>query len=99
MTLLTRRISTGLALTLAFGAMAVSGAQARPNLDPPQSNNPSPQTSVRVVRVVEDSGFDWGDAAIGAGGTAGLIAIGVGATFVTGGRQSRRSSPRPARVG
>jgi hypothetical protein len=98
MTVLTHRTGTGLALALALGALTAPGAQARPNLDPPSVNN-SPPASIRVVHVADHSGFDWSDAAIGAGGMVGLIAIGAGATLAADGRRSRRSSPRPARVG
>jgi hypothetical protein len=35
----------------------------------------TPSTTVEVVRVVEPKGFDWGDAAIGAGIAAVAIAV------------------------
>ena len=36
--------------------------------------------ATRVVKVVERGGFDWGDAAIGAGVVAGLVLVGTGLT-------------------
>jgi hypothetical protein len=95
---LTHRISTALALALALGAMTAPGAQARSDR-PPASKTPAQPAAVRVVRVTDHTGFDWGDAGIGAGGMAGLIAIGVGATLAGGDRRSRINSPRTARGG
>jgi hypothetical protein len=110
MTVATHRISTVLPLALALGAITAPGAEARLDLNPParavHASQPAPvraphasePPSVRVVRVAGSSGFDWGDAGIGAGGMAGLIAIGVGASLAGAGRRSRGGSPRPARV-
>jgi hypothetical protein len=50
---------------------------------------------VRVVTVTTDSGFDWGDAGIGAGGLLALAAIGAGAAVATGHRPGRRQLPQP----
>jgi hypothetical protein len=50
---------------------------------------------VRVVTVRADSGFDWGDAGIGAGGLFALAAIGAGAAVATGHRPGRRQLPQP----
>jgi hypothetical protein len=50
---------------------------------------------VRVVTVPADSGFDWGDAGIGAGGLLALAAIGAGAAVATGHRPGRRQVPQP----
>jgi hypothetical protein len=97
---LSHRISTGLSLALALGAIAAPVAQARFDLNPtatPVTASAAP--AVRVVHVANSSGFDWGDAGIGAGGMVGLIAIAVGATLAAGGRRSRSSSTRPARAG
>jgi hypothetical protein len=40
--------------------------------------------------VTHDTGFDWGDAAIGAGGAIALLLVGGGATYATTARRSRR---------
>ena len=34
--------------------------------------------ATRVVKVIEHGGFDWGDAAIGAGAVVGLVLVGIG---------------------
>lgn len=41
-----------------------------------------------------DGGFDWGDAAIGAGVVTGVIALGLGAVI---GTRRRKASPQPRR--
>ena len=51
--------------------------------------DPGPQ----VVTVSAPTGFDWGDAAIGAAGGLGLALAAVGGTFALAGRR-RHSIPR-----
>ena len=50
-------------------------------------------TSVALTRTVEgpSSGFDWGDAGLGAAGMLSMIGLGAGAVII--GRRSRRSHP------
>lgn len=50
--------------------------------------NPSP-TIVRVVGP--SSGFDWGDAAIGAAGALGLACLGLGSALAISHRRARRT--------
>lgn len=70
------RISKALAVALATGAIAPAGASAMtPTRDFPQSANPQ---SVELVRVSDHSGFDWGDAGIGAAGALGLSMLAAG---------------------
>jgi hypothetical protein len=70
---------TALAVTAAL-LVGPTVASARPIDDPnlPESpaSNPAPATT--LVEVSEPDGFDWGDAAIGAGGLTGAIALGFG---------------------
>jgi hypothetical protein len=51
---------------------------------------------VTVVKVVDpaptSTGFDWGDAGIGAGGLLGLILVGLGGTAAVA---HRKATPRP----
>jgi len=51
---------------------------------------------VTVVKVVDpvptSTGFDWGDAGIGAGGLLGLILLGLGGTAAVA---HRKATPRP----
>jgi len=51
---------------------------------------------VTVVKLVEPpaiTGFDWGDAGIGAGGLLGLILVGLGGTLVVSHRRHSRLPP------
>ena len=43
-----------------------------------------------VVREAEPSGFDWGDAGIGAAGMLALFSIAAGSTLLVAGRRRRR---------
>jgi len=47
----------------------------------------------QVITVSSPSGFDWGDAAIGAAGGLGLALAAIGGTFAVAGRR-RHSIPR-----
>ncbi|MFL5856388.1 MAG: hypothetical protein ACJ77L_06535 [Solirubrobacteraceae bacterium] len=49
-----------------------------------------------VVEMRSSSGFDWGDAGIGAGGMLGLVAIAAGGTFVVTHRRQGRADVSPA---
>jgi hypothetical protein len=49
-----------------------------------------------VVEMRSSSGFDWGDAGIGAGGMLGLVAIAGGATFAVIRRRQGRAALSPA---
>lgn len=49
-----------------------------------------------VVEMRSSSGFDWGDAGIGAGGMLAVVAIAAGGTFVVTRRRQRRSDLSPA---
>ena len=85
--------ATVLALAMLAAAIAAPSAFARtdpPSALPthasgatqsgPVAKAPAPRgpAEVRVVRVTSDPGFDWGDAALGAGTTVALVAIGLG---------------------
>jgi hypothetical protein len=72
----------GLAVATVVSALAAPAASAAPieQLNPSSVNDqasgqPAP---VRVVQVGADSGFDWSDAGIGAGGLLALLAIASG---------------------
>ena len=47
-------------------------------------------TVVKVVDPPPTTGFDWGDAGIGAGGLLGLILVGLGGTLVVSHRRQSR---------
>lgn len=52
-----------------------------------------PQPQTQVIRVVQTSGFDWSDAAVGAGSAAGAVGIAAGAALL-----ARRRRPEAATV-
>jgi hypothetical protein len=88
--------STALATILAAAAIATpaSAAPVESMLprDPAGSSQPARTIEVpRAVTVTSPSGFDWGDAGIGAAGTLSLLALGAGSVLVL-----RRSVRVPA---
>jgi hypothetical protein len=94
-----------LATGIAVAALAAPAAQAAPSLEP--GSKDTSQSSTAEVRGVEpepvaadsppvtttiDEGFDWGSAAIGAGGAGALIALAA-----LGGFAPRVSTRHPRR--
>jgi hypothetical protein len=73
-------------------SIAAPAAEEYANLRSPDATS----VPVRVVTVRADSGFDWGDAGIGASGILALAAIGAGAAVATGHRRGRHL-PQPVR--
>ena len=55
-------------------ALAAPIAQARPAVEAPNHNS-SAQAAAPAAPVQSSDGFDWGSAAIGAGGVAGFVAL------------------------
>jgi hypothetical protein len=53
-------------------------------------------TPVVEIRQVPGSGFDWGDAGIGAAGMLALFSIAAGVALTVGGRRRRRGLQVPA---
>jgi hypothetical protein len=53
-------------------------------------------TPVVEIREVPGSGFDWGDAGIGAAGMVALFSIAAGVALAAGGRRRRRAIQVPA---
>lgn len=87
--------------SLAAGAVIAaasfpSAAQARWNLNPPTvmtASAPAPPASGSAIRqtgVIAQPGFQWGDAGIGAGGAAVLLAAGVGTVGIARRRRGHR---------
>ena len=52
---------------------------------------------VRIFQVEADTGFDWGDAGLGATGALALAAMCAGAAVATGHRPRLGHSPQPSR--
>jgi hypothetical protein len=99
MALNTSRLARSVALVSAIGALAAPAASAIPAEEfMPGSRADSESLErtvpVRVVQVEPESGFDWGDAGIGATGLFALIAIGAGAAVATGHRPRARHNPQ-----
>jgi hypothetical protein len=88
------------ALVLIVAAILVPAASARPidqvgpaslPVSSPRDASP-PASQVEVVRT-PSSGFDWGDAGIGAGAVFALTMIGVGGALVVSNHRHREESP------
>jgi hypothetical protein len=73
------RIRTAVAVALAAGAVAPAGASA-------MLPRPDPVPPPKPVPVHVSSGFDWGDAGIGAAGALGLSIIAAGGIVFLGRR-------------
>ena len=96
MTTSTIKTSTALATVLAAAAIATpAGAAPVESIlprDPGGSSQPAPTIEVpSTVTAGSPSGFDWGDAGIGAAGTLSLLALGASSVLIT-----RRSLRAPA---
>jgi hypothetical protein len=79
------------AVASALAAPAVSAAPAEQLVPSTVNDEPTGrQAPVRVVEVSADSGFDWGDAGIGASGLLAVTAIAAGAVVAIH-RQGERS--------
>ena len=86
------KCKTRAAVTLAIAAgaaVAAPSAGARSaDVGPPATvaashvTLPAPHTATRIVEV-RQSGFDWGDAGLGAAGMLSLLGVGAGALVVT----------------
>ena len=95
-----RRPLRALAVAASIGALTAPSASAAPveQILPNAGGDTTERAlPVRVVQVDTNSGFDWGDAGIGASGLLALIAIGAGAALVTGRRVSIGHDPQPIR--
>ncbi len=89
-----------LALVLIVAAILAPSASARPidQVGPaslPASSSTEASTPASQVEVVRapSSGFDWGDAGIGAGAVFALTMIGIGGALVVSNRHHREDPP------
>jgi hypothetical protein len=107
----THRIAPGIVVTLALATAAPASATPwDPNSrDPVVPIRPAPEPAMVapapshvgrgpvVVRLTTDrSGFDWGDAGIGAAGGTAVALLGVGGTLVISERRVQRTRPGAA---
>ena len=93
----TRRILSGIAVTsaLAAGAGPASAGQFNVNssggyvqLPPVPTHVGSPSVRPTVVRISTGSGFDWGDAGIGAGAGIAISALLLGGGLMASQRRA-----------
>ena len=63
---------------------------SHPGIGAPVGSSP---TQVRVVHATPNPGFNWGDAAIGAGAAVALTMIGLGGLAVVSNRRQRQARP------
>ena len=65
-------------------ALAAPTAGARPATEAPNHNSPGTVEAPAPGATPSSNGFDWGDAAIGAGGVLGLVVLFSAGAAVTG---------------
>jgi hypothetical protein len=65
-------------------ALAAAPAHARPAVEAPDHNSPAYVEAPAAPVQPSSDGFDWGAAAIGAGGAAGLIVLFSAGAAATG---------------
>ena len=73
-------------------------AAARYGVAPPAGHQPGASPAIAPVQTPQ-SGFDWGDAGIGAAGGVALLTLGLGGALVIAQRRPRRSHHNPALPG
>jgi hypothetical protein len=69
------RLGRVLAASFATAALTASPALAMPDLGPVVDEPTPDRTNAPVVVRASDEGFDWGSAAIGAGGAGALVVL------------------------
>jgi hypothetical protein len=74
----------------ANGSQVPANEPALGQATPPSSSVSKPPTIVRVT--VGNSGFDWGDAGIGAAGGLALSMVGLGGALAVSQHRSRRTA-------
>jgi hypothetical protein len=96
MTPSSRRAKATVAVALALGATAPAPSAASAKLPPPDP--PTSNHAVVFVQTSPRSGFDWGDAGIGAAGGVGLAMLAAGGLVVAQRRgRLTHASARPKR--
>jgi opacity protein-like surface antigen len=77
------------ALAVALAAIAPAAAAAKPVGPDTSSYTATAPPPIQVVHVSAPSGFDWGDAGIGAAGGLALSMLGLGAALTITQRRPR----------
>jgi hypothetical protein len=86
-----QRLKTTAAAALALSAIAAPAAAAKPLPPDPIYQPPKPGPTIVRVNAPSSSGFDWGDAGIGAAGGLALAMLGIGGGLAISQRRERRS--------
>jgi hypothetical protein len=82
-------IKKAVAVALTLGAITPAAASARPVGPDTNSFTATAPPPTQIVRVTTPSGFDWGDAGIGAAGGLALSMLGIGAALTITQRRPR----------
>jgi hypothetical protein len=89
----TQHLKKATALAFALGAIVPAAATAKPvGPDPSGASFAMPQTPAGRI-TTPASGFDWGDAGIGAAGGLALAMLGVGGGLVISHQRPQRTRP------
>ena len=84
------QLQRSLAAGLAAAALAAPTAQAAPIIEPGSGYAPrSAGADAPAVTTTIDEGFDWGSAAIGAGGAAAVLLLGAAGASALAPRRHR----------
>jgi hypothetical protein len=92
-----QKLRRGLALASVVGALAAPAASAAPVQPVDRNVDDFPGGPVRVIESETESGFDWGDAGIGAAAVLALGAIGAGAALASGRMQRQPAAAQRVR--
>lgn len=85
------RTATSALLVLSLAAAGAPAASARPaRAEGPVAAKPAPAVVVRVTSP--STGFDWGDAGIGAAGGIALAMVGLGGALAVSQNRPRRAA-------
>lgn len=89
-------LGVGAPAALANSAQQLYGPAGRPNQEKRINTGGPVSAPARIVRISSPgSGFDWGDAGIGAAGGFALSMTGIGGALVISQRRPRRSETAP----
>jgi hypothetical protein len=91
------RLARALAAATAAAAATLAAPPALARIDPPatpefNSHDAAPTSAPVVVRTLDD-GFDWGAAAIAAGGAGAVVALAALAAFANTSRDPTQVAP------
>ena len=91
----TPQIKTTAALALALVALTPAAASASRPIDPGSATPTAPYENSVVRVITPTSGFDWGDAGIGAAGGLALSMLALGGTLAVSQRRTLHPNSAP----